>query len=408
MRFLAILSVVVVAGCGEEPRARSVAPQLERCTAPSPLYEFKQRGEGPIPELRDLVVTGVTDNGFFAQVSAAGCDAALGPRFSGVFVFTDAGPRPVAGEVVVLSNGVMQLFHGQRQIQRPTWSVSGRGSVEPAQVGPVERSGASPHEGVLVELRDQVVKDPRPSPGPADRAPDNELELESGLRIDDFLGHALPPLSAGARIARVVGVLAWRNGHLELGPRDAADVELEGACTPDCAGRSCGPDPRCGQPCGACEGRCEAGACVPASSGGEGPRILRLSISPATLERDRPLQVTVEATHPEGLDRLVGATVSDETGSYGALPLVGGGLFERRIAWEDAQRLASLQLGPEGTQRTLRVRVIDAAGREATAEERVTIRCGGGRSACDGQCADLSSDLDRCGRCDRRCTSALV
>lgn len=42
------------------------------------------------------------------------------------------------------------------------------------------------------------------------------------------------------------------------------------ACEPDCEGRVCGVDPRCGVSCGVCEGdeRCEAGLCVMSASAG--------------------------------------------------------------------------------------------------------------------------------------------
>jgi hypothetical protein len=64
-------------------------------------------------------------------------------------------------------------------------------------------------------------------------------------------------------------------GTCASGDTCGADGTCSTPCTPDCSGRECGPDPSCGQSCGACaEGStCDAagqcGACLPDCSGRE-------------------------------------------------------------------------------------------------------------------------------------------
>lgn len=59
---------------------------------------------------------------------------------------------------------------------------------------------------------------------------------------------------------------------------------LEIPCVPDCSGRSCGPDPVCGQSCGGCAGTCTGGGqCqIPQNQGLE----VRLSWTPSTVDLD--------------------------------------------------------------------------------------------------------------------------
>jgi formylglycine-generating enzyme required for sulfatase activity len=63
-------------------------------------------------------------------------------------------------------------------------------------------------------------------------------------------------------------------GACQAGEACDADGRCQGPCTPDCAGRACGPDPDCGQSCGTCQageacdadGQCQ-GPCTPDCAG---------------------------------------------------------------------------------------------------------------------------------------------
>lgn len=109
-------------------------------------------------------------------------------------------------------------------------------------------------------------------------------------------------------------------------------------CVPDCSGRSCGPDPVCGQSCGGCAGTCTAaGECqVPQNGGLE----VRLSWSPSTVDLDLYLvkesgnacdattcyhgTCTQDATRPDW-DGSGGLSSGDPALSFGAGGISGPG-----------------------------------------------------------------------------------
>lgn len=399
------LPLILLLACGGDarPRGRSgPTPNAATCPNPSPLYTLKQNPDpGPV-ELSELVVTGATTNGFFAQISPTGpACGPMGARHSGVFIFTDAGPKPAPGEVISVS-GVAALFFDQLQITAPSWSATGRAQISPVPLTTFDISARSPFEGVLVALTDVTITDAQPPPGSGDREPQNEYALNNGLRLDDFLGYAPAPLAAGQNLSRLVGILAWRNGHLKIAPRNPADLDIA-ACTPDCSGLACGLDPVCGQSCGTCtEGTCNAGRCEDTPGMGA-PQIIRLELSAESLGPEQPVRVTLTAAHSGSLSQLVGATLSDEFGNYGALTQQSGGIFERTLTWQEAHQRRALNFGAQGAVRTLTARLSDNAGQEVTRTIALNIRCDGGESACDGQCLDLSQNPDNCGACGQSC-----
>jgi hypothetical protein len=93
-------------------------------------------------------------------------------------------------------------------------------------------------------------------------APFIELESSSGSAGDELVvradGRALGPGAPGFAEVRVES--SEPSGSRTLG------LLVEATCAPDCAGRTCGPDPVCGKPCGGCAPRyacTEAGSCAP-------------------------------------------------------------------------------------------------------------------------------------------------
>jgi hypothetical protein len=89
-----------------------------------------------------------------------------------------------------------------------------------------------------------------------------------------------PMIDQGVEIAGVTDGFAGaapdlgafeHGGSAQPGPRVTPGPA---GCTPDCAGRECGPDPACGQSCGTCGGgeTCSsAGRCEPSDGGSDGP-----------------------------------------------------------------------------------------------------------------------------------------
>ena len=185
----------------------------------------------------DLVVTAVAYNGFWAQL-----DQDTPMPFSGFFVYEPASENlPTQGAVIQISGGTVADFFDQRQLSSVTWVDQGTTKELPAVVldaaaqgQAVTDGGASGYEGMLVQLDNAEVTNAMPTAGPGDDGV-NELELTTGVRVDDFLfprvdGMAtvfLDPFpEAGFTFSSVSGILSMRNSFMKVGPRDSDDMLL--------------------------------------------------------------------------------------------------------------------------------------------------------------------------------------
>lgn len=183
----------------------------------------------------NLVVTASAKDGFFAQDPAASA-----PAHSGIFVYTGSGERPKRGATIDITAADVTDYFGQIELTKAAFVVkSGAPLPEPA---PAALEGAalaslvatdknkSGFEGLLVKVVKAVVKDDKPAGGTGDTTAANEFELDSGLRLDDGMweaeGFLTPTPAKGSKIMSIVGVIAWRNGHMKLLPRTMADVDL--------------------------------------------------------------------------------------------------------------------------------------------------------------------------------------
>lgn len=212
-------------GCPDTPN-----PADRAC--PVSVYDVKSGRVAPgtsVAIAAPIVVTAVGPNGFFAQVDAAGA-AWRGPEDAGIYVYTARAPMVARGDLVDVSRATIVDYFGQIQIGTPTYSRVGRASAEPTPLAvmPAEVTTGGPRaralEGLLVRVGPVTVTDPSPPPGPGDRAPTHEFAVDDGLRVDDALHRIEPAPMTGARFESITGVLAHRNGHTKLLPRDAADV----------------------------------------------------------------------------------------------------------------------------------------------------------------------------------------
>ncbi len=363
--------LVLLAACGEGRTRSGPTPPSERCTsAVSPLYSLKQDAvAGAAPELSSLAVTALTDEGYFVQLdpNGAGCSAELGLRFGGIFVFNGGDPKPALDSVVSLSGGQSALHEGQLQLQSPSWMRSGSRTTLPVRVvsSQLTQDARSPYEAVLVELTNIGV---------------SGLDLENGVRIDAFAGYAPPASPANSTIARIAGVLAWRDGRLMLGPRSMSDVELQTVAPADAGVRD-----------------------ATSGDGSIDPGVLSIRevrFSPAELKPNVPVELTVIVEHTGGLERVSGAEV--ESGSFfSALVPVSSDSYRIQLDWSS---FGDLDFGPGGTSRTLRIAVRDQHGMVVRSERSLDIGCpSSSDSACRGVCRDLSEDVDSCGSCGASC-----
>lgn len=224
-------------GLGDACDACRDRPNPGQSACPTTVYEIKRRQGEQRVALASVVVTGQGQQGFFVQMPAdhPDWDAELGPRYSGAYVHAPGlRPLPEIGQVVDLE-GQTSTFYGARQLVIRPEGLKTTGATAPlpepqsvsaeeliADGAPTMR--AAELEGVRIELRNVVVRDEDPEPGDGDRRPHNEVELDGGLRLNDFLFSLEPLPRTGERLLRVRGILRWANGLYKVEPAEVGDV----------------------------------------------------------------------------------------------------------------------------------------------------------------------------------------
>lgn len=143
-----------------------------------------------------------------------------------------------------------------------------------------------------------------------------------------------------------------------------------------------------------------------ASSGGPSiggpPEILGIVAMPAMISEGDIWSISVQATDPDGLDDIVGATLlsSDGGSAYGVLEQISGGTFSTSLSWSQIHAVVPIEfIGTE--ERVFLVEILDAAGGIASEMVSVTLSCDEG-GACDGDCTPLDTDSN-CGMCGVAC-----
>lgn len=217
-------------GCDACPSSPNPGPNA--CLAS--IYDIKAGVDfgGKRVALRDMVVTAVGPNGFFAQLSPTSTEYQT-PLYSGVFVFVGVGGAfPLRDDRLFISNATVGTFFEQIQLTNATWDVSAvESGLEPQPLTVIEIEGmhaegsSSGFEGLLVSLEGVSVTNVTPTPGVGDDG-QNEFEITGGLRVDDALYVITPAPQVGDNFDLVRGPVSWRNGLFKVLPRDAADVEL--------------------------------------------------------------------------------------------------------------------------------------------------------------------------------------
>lgn len=173
--------------------------------ATSPVYRLKQRlvAPGQSVLLTDMVVTAVASDGYFLQLARDSyrCDPDLGPYHSAVFVLADCTSGcPQVGDLVSIPSSTAADLRAARILKNATWSRigAGAGRVRPTAATHVELMALgplAPLEAALVTAAGGVVADASPPLGDGDSdLPAYELALDTGLRVDDFVGYHLEPL----------------------------------------------------------------------------------------------------------------------------------------------------------------------------------------------------------------------
>ena len=209
---------------------------LNGAGCPSSIYAIKQGMASGAVEVKG-VVTAVQEggNGFFMQVSSEDPDYE-GADYSAIYIYTGNADEglvlPSAGQLVNVS-GSPSDFYGQLQLSdisaiELVADVDSAPSVMPTQVTAAEvgTDGARSQalEGALIELINVEVTAVDLEPGPGDRAPTNEFQVDNALAVNDLFFLIEPAPSVGQRFERIAGTLRFANGTFKVEPRGLQDL----------------------------------------------------------------------------------------------------------------------------------------------------------------------------------------
>ncbi len=183
--------------------------------------------EGTIVTVSGVVVTGISDSGFFVQDP----DEA---DYGGCYVYLDAEPEVSPGDEVTIAGEYME-YYGLCEVAYPTIETTGTADVpDPMVVSAcdISTSGADGerYEGMLMRVEGVTVTSSNPD-GSSDYG---EMEVESCLRVDDKLFEEFPePDETGwsyrdmhQTYSFIVGPLSYGYSNFKLLPRGAEDLEL--------------------------------------------------------------------------------------------------------------------------------------------------------------------------------------
>jgi hypothetical protein len=186
-------------------------------------------------EDRDIVVTAVTNDGFY-------CSDIGDPQWGGLFVFTHSRARGVdEGDRVLKLSGTAEEFYGFTELGFPSWLVEGTRPL-PAPLAldaalVADDAMMEAYESGLVEVRDVTVCEPGPDfdafgqwkivlPGGGDcAAGTGVVTVLSAFTVDWFDPHD----HVGAQVARITGNLRYHSSAEPawiIRPRRNDDMEL--------------------------------------------------------------------------------------------------------------------------------------------------------------------------------------
>lgn len=181
-------------------------------------------------------------------------------------------------------------------------------------------------------------------------------------------------------------------------------------CVPDCAGRTCGPDPVCNTSCGTCSvGTCNAAGLCEGGTAPGGPTFLSFSANTMLLEYNETLIFSAVLTDPDGIDDLIGGTLVDagSGATYGSFQTSAAeGSYSLSVSWDQIDTVITIEAPPTGIERAFRAEFFDQGGNKATGDITVTLRCSSPGSTTNsyGCCAGTQTNWNyedgSCGSCD--------
>lgn len=141
------------------------------------------------------------------------------------------------------------------------------------------------------------------------------------------------------------------------------------------------------------------------STGENAPVFLSLGTNVNAITEGESVVFTALLTDPDGVDDIVGGSLTNEDGAIDFGPFVAAGqegTYSITISWAQIHQAAPIQFEDVAETRVFHARFFDQAANSSTKSVSVNLQCAGG-SACGGACTDLAVDGVNCGTCGHSC-----
>lgn len=135
------------------------------------------------------------------------------------------------------------------------------------------------------------------------------------------------------------------------------------------------------------------------------PVFLSLQTNVSMFTAGESVIFTAVLTDPDGVDDIVGGTLSNDDGAIGYGPFVAAGqegTYSITLSWDAVHQADAIQFEGADLVRAFRAEFYDQAGNKVTKAVDLTLTCEEG-SACDGVCIDIMTDAEHCGSCAGMC-----
>ena len=204
--------------CPDLPNPSTGCPESADVSTIDEIRTGSTVGEGDRVLLEDVVVTGLSGQGFTIQ-DPADADG----RYSGIYVYTGSAPTVSRGDQIDIL-GEVGDYYGEAQLQGPTITVTGAGTITPAEVT-VSEAASEAYEGVLVTLTDGSVTDAAYDCSVDGSCSDSglwEIDGSAGVLVFDRLYEDADWADQIGTLP-VTGVMNYRWNRRRIMPRDASD-----------------------------------------------------------------------------------------------------------------------------------------------------------------------------------------
>lgn len=158
-------------------------------------------------------------------------------------------------------------------------------------------------------------------------------------------------------------------------------------------------------------GESDSSATAPTSEGSTtapvagAPVFLSLQTNVSKITAGESVIFTAVLTDPDGVDDIVGGTLSDETGMIGYGPFVAAGqegTYSMSLSWDAVHQADPIQFEGMDLGRVFRAEFYDQAANKVHKDVKLTLTCVEG-SACDGICTNIMTNTVHCGSCAKAC-----